>query len=182
MLRKVLIALGILLGILLLVRWGLFRHTKQFSPAATARYQHNGLDMAVEYSQPSKKGRVLFGTEAQRALIPYGRVWRTGANEATLLRVSKDIVLMGKVLKAGRYSLWTIPQPSSWTVIVNGEVGQWGTEYDAKQDVLRVEVPASSGPQVVETFTMQFAEASPTEAILELSWDTVRVAIPIRAN
>lgn len=178
MLRKVLIVLGILAAILLMARWGIFLYTKQFSPAAVAEFHANGLDASVEYSQPSKKGRLIFGTEAQQALVPYGRVWRTGANEATLLNIKQDVFIAGKLLKAGKYTLWSIPNPHQWTLIVNGEIGQWGTEYDPKRDVLRVEVPATSAPDSTEHFTISFEQSSEGADLL-LSWDTLRVRAPL---
>jgi hypothetical protein len=88
------------------------------------------LTVQVDYSRPYKKRREIFGK-----LLPYGQVWRTGANEATIFDVKQDIKIGDKSLKAGKYTLWTIPNADKWTVILNSETGQWGTNYNEKKDV-----------------------------------------------
>jgi hypothetical protein len=160
-------------------RFGLRNYTKQFSPEATATFDENDLHLRVDYCQPSRKDRLIFGTEAEKALVPYGQVWRTGANEATLLTVERDVTLAGKPLEAGQYTLWTIPGPDTWQVVINGQTGQWGTEYDEGRDVFRAEVPARTVPEVEEKLELDFAE-QPNGADLLLRWDTREVTIPIR--
>jgi hypothetical protein len=117
----------------------------------------DGVEVTVEYGRPNVKGREIWG-----ALVPYGKVWRTGADEATTITVSKDVVVEGQTLPAGKYALFTIPGEEEWTVIFNKTAKQWGAfKYDSGQDALRVTVPAKkaefvesmdievSGPQVV---------------------------------
>src|SRR5688572_13451014 len=95
--------------------------TKSFSPEGEAVFTKEDLMVKVFYNRPYKKGREIFGS-----LVPYDKVWRTGANEATTFETSRDLTIEGKTLKAGKYSLWTIPRPDSWTIIFNSEYGQWG--------------------------------------------------------
>jgi hypothetical protein len=179
--RVLLIILALVLIGFLGFRFGLRSYTKQFSPEASAAFHENGLDVQVEYCQPSKKDRLIFGTEAEKALVPYGKVWRTGANEATLLTVGEDVTLAGKPLKAGKYTLWTVPGPENWQVVINGQTGQWGTEYDETQDVFRAEVPARTVAESEEKLEMNFV-GQPGGADLVLHWDTREVAIPVRSR
>lgn len=155
------------------------QYTKQFSPGATAEFDQNGLHVKVDYSQPAKKGRLIFGEPTSRVLVPYGKVWRTGANEATLLTVEPAVTLAGKPLPAGRYTLWTIPGKDSWQVVINNETGQWGTEYDPARDRFRATVPVLSRTDTTQLFTIDF-EPQPGGADLHLHWDTQEVQIPIR--
>ncbi|RFS17288.1 DUF2911 domain-containing protein [Emticicia sp. C21] len=160
--------------VLALAFFGYMTFTKSKSPAATAVGNQNGLSIQVDYCQPYKKDRVVFGT-----LVPYGKVWRTGANEATIFDTKQDIKIADKPLKAGKYTLWTIPNPDKWTIIFNGQTGQWGTMYDESKDVLRVEVPASKIPGTVEQFTINFV---PEEggSDMAMRWENTEVKVPIR--
>ena len=110
------------------------------SPADIAYFRKSRQDAPVAkliYSRPQRNGREIFG-----ALVPYGKVWRTGANEATEITFFKDGTFGGKPVKAGRYSLFTIPNEKTWTVILSSALDVWGAyTYDEKQDVLRIEVP-----------------------------------------
>lgn len=153
----------------------LFRmYTKMASPETSAQISAKDLKVSIFYSQPSKKERDIFGT-----LVPYGKVWRTGANEATEIELSRDVTIGGKSLKAGRYSLFTIPEKEKWTIIFNSDLDMWGLSHDEAKDVLRVEVPATEGSEVVEKFTISFKEAE-TGADMTLAWDKTQVTVPIR--
>jgi hypothetical protein len=153
---------------------------KRASPQAEAAASLNGTTIRINYGQPSKKGREIFGK-----LVPYGEVWRLGANEATEITLSNDVTVAGKALKAGRYTLCAIPQPNSWTIVFNSKLGQWGAFfYDQKDDVLRVDVPASSADAVTEKLTLTFdtpktAEGTATNtANLSILWDKTTVLVP----
>lgn len=146
---------------------------KRPSPFATASGSIGNASISVEYSQPAKNGREVFGK-----LIPYGEVWRTGANEATEITVSKDVMIAGQSLKAGRYQLFTIPTADKWTIIFNSKLGQWGAFfYDPKSDVLKVEVPSSINETVLERLTIQIETAG-----LSITWDKTKVLVPITAQ
>ncbi|MDX1638013.1 MAG: DUF2911 domain-containing protein [Balneolaceae bacterium] len=148
------------------------------SPIAIAKVNHADSDTYVKivYGQPYKRGRTIFGD-----LAPYGEVWRTGANEATELTTTRDILFAGNRLEAGTYALFTIPGEDEWTVILNSELGQWGAfEYNPDFDVLRVDVPAMSTEKTSEAFIIQFDEVSGDSTAIGMRWDNTRVNIPIR--
>lgn len=173
---------GLLIGAALLALIGYFgfgymkTQTKKASPEEVNTFQVDGTSITVDYSRPSKKGRVIFGE-----LVPYGKVWRTGANEATTVTVDRDVQVGGQPLKAGSYTLWTIPQANSWTVIFNGKMYRWGVTYggeaqrDPAADVATVEVPVEVLDNEVEKFTIEVAEAPPA---LVLKWDHTQVRVP----
>ncbi len=134
-------------------------------------------DVTIMYCRPGVKGRVIWG-----GLVPYDEVWRTGANEATTVTLSKPVKINGKPLPAGTYSLHTIPGKTTWTVIFNKAAEQWGSYgYDAAKDALRVQVePKSGAPQ--EWMTFSFPEVSHDAATLELSWEKIRIPLRIEAD
>jgi hypothetical protein len=147
------------------------------SPLAVANVRYKTTYLKVVYSQPHKKGRTIFG-----ALVPFGKVWRTGANEATELTATKDIQVNGTLLPAGTYSLFTIPETDHWTIIINSEVGLWGSyNYNESLDVMRFDVPVEQipGDLVWEPFTIQIDHKNEVADLL-LVWDKTRVRIPVR--
>ncbi len=166
----------IVVAVLAVAFFALRTYTKSKSPEAVAVFKQDGLEVQADYCQPAKKGRAIFGS-----LIPYGQVWRTGANEATLVSFNKDVLLAGKPLKAGKYTLWTIPGANEWTIILNSETGQWGTSHDKSKDALRVNVASAMKPEAVESFTIAFAPQAGGADML-LRWDTTEVVVPIRVQ
>jgi len=119
------------------------------SPADSVRATLAGANLAVHYSRPSMRGRAIFGN-----VVPWNTVWRTGANEATVLETSADLVIAGTSLPAGKYSLWSVPSPDGWKLIVNNNTGQWGTQYDAKHDFARLDMKVERLARPVEQFTI----------------------------
>lgn len=145
------------------------------SPMAATAVRYKDAYTKITYSQPHKRGRVVFGN-----LVPYGQVWRTGANEATEITLTKDMMVNGKSLKAGTYSLFTIPEKDKWTIIFNAEQGLWGSyNYNEKLDVLRIEVPVKTNPVIYEPFTMLFNQKNELADLL-IYWDNVSVSIPFK--
>ncbi|MBK8290935.1 MAG: DUF2911 domain-containing protein [Flammeovirgaceae bacterium] len=140
----------------------------------TARYKDTYLK--ITYSQPHKRGRIIFGS-----LVPFGQVWRTGANEATEMTITKDIVINNSLLRAGTYSIFTIPDKESWTIILNSELGLWGSyNYNAKLDVMRFNIPTKTlQGAVFEPFTI-LIEQKNNVADIVLLWDSIRIQIPIQ--
>lgn len=136
--------------ILLLFSIALYAQDKpRVSPPAKASGKAGGSDITVAYSQPSVKNRKIWGQ-----LVPYDKVWRTGANEATTFETSKDIKVEGQALPKGKYGLFTIPGETEWTIIFNKKPEQWGAyEYNEKADQLRVKVKPGKAPAFVETLT-----------------------------
>lgn len=131
--------------------------------------------ITLNYSRPNVKGRKIFG-----AMEPYGSVWRTGANSATIISFTEPVKIDGKELPAGEYGLFTIPGKDEWTVIFNKGAKQWGSyEYKESDDVLRVKVKAIKLKDKVETFTIQFADVYPTTAKLQLMWENTAVSVDL---
>lgn len=130
----------------------------------------------VTYSRPQKKGRAIFGK-----MVKYGKVWRTGANESTEIKFYQDIMLDGKSVKAGTYSLFTIPGEKSWEIILNTELDYWGAySYKEEKDVLRVTAPASTSTEEVEAFTISFEEGDGQSGQMILAWDKTVVKVPLK--
>lgn len=147
----------------------------RLSPVAISRVTVNDTYIKVVYGQPLKKDRVIFGE-----LEPYGKVWRTGANEATEITFTNDVTMGGKVIPAGTYSLFTIPGKDNWTVILNSGLGQFGAfQYDESLDVVRFDVPASESDKIYEAFTIRFEVAGNTVSLV-LNWDNTEVHIPFQ--
>ncbi|WP_025765087.1 DUF2911 domain-containing protein [Dyadobacter tibetensis] len=176
--KKVILILSSILVLILIAYFGFKSYTKSFSPASQAAYQQNGLDLQVNFSRPAKKGRFVFGREQDKALVPYGKVWRTGANEATVFKVGQKVLFGGKPLPAGEYSLWSVPGQGDWQIILNAESGQWGTEYNDGKDFLKVNVPIRVRGEVQEMFDIYF-EPRPEGVNMVLSWDQTEAVIPI---
>ncbi|MGD1841381.1 MAG: DUF2911 domain-containing protein [Thermonemataceae bacterium] len=146
------------------------------SPLAMAILKKNNNYLKVTYGQPYKRDREVFGK-----LVPYDEVWRTGANEATEFTTIRDIKFGDKTLKAGTYTIFTIPSEEKWTVILNGELGQWGNySYDKvkEKDVLKIEAPASEIKDEYEAFTIKFFEKE-NGADMQLVWAQTQVDVPI---
>lgn len=166
--------------ILLLVGYIQYRKfaDKSKSPEDEVVYTDGGLRLNVLYNRPYKKNREIFGK-----LVPYGKVWRTGANEATIFETNKTITIKGKKLNPGKYSVWTVPDSTTWTVIFNSESGQWGINHKGEAnrnpalDVLSIPVLAVSQESVFEQFTIEFKKIG-EEVEMVLMWDNTVVAIP----
>ena len=130
----------------------------------------------VTYSRPKKNGREIFGK-----LVSYDKVWRTGANEAAEIKFYQDIEFGGKKVKAGSYSLFTIPGKKEWTIILNSDLDYWGAySYNDKNDVLRISAPAIELNSTVDSFTIQFETKGDKEGIMNLAWDKTVVKVPFK--
>ncbi|RYY64013.1 MAG: DUF2911 domain-containing protein, partial [Chitinophagaceae bacterium] len=129
------------------------------------------------YSRPAMKERKIFGD-----LVPYGKVWRTGANQATRIKFADDVSIGGQPLKAGEYALYTIPGENEWEIIINKGSENWGTNYKQEDDLLRVKVKSAKLANPVETFTMQFENIKPTSTDLAIMWDRTAVKVPITTD
>ena len=184
---KVLKWIGIVVVLLLIAGYFfgmpyLREQTKKHSPQRTATYQAAGITLKVNYSSPSKKGRKVFG-----GLVPYGEVWRTGANEPTTFSTDHDIYFGEQPIPAGTYSLWTVPNQEVWTIILNSEVPDWGvtllsggrkTTRNPEADVARVSTAALNLPFAEEDFTIDFKIISKA-VFMSLTWDQTEVLVEI---
>lgn len=180
--RRFLIFLGVgvgLIGVLFAVKYVERKETKSLSPEEEVSYTDGGVRLRVVYNRPSKRGRKIFGE-----LVPYGHVWRTGANEATLFETNSTLTIEGKKLAPGQYSVWTIPDSVTWTIMFNSEHGQWGINHkseanrDSTRDVLSVPVHAVTQDRTFEKFTIAFEKVG-EEAEMVLMWDNTVVAVPL---
>jgi len=151
--------------------------SKRPSPPGTAEVTLKNKEITIDYSRPSLKGRKV-GQE----LAPYGKVWRTGANEATALNTAIDLNIGGAKVPAGKYTLYTLPSEGTWKLIINKQTGQWGTQYDESQDLARVDMKKTSLPQSVEQFTISFDKKDENTANLNLDWENTRVSVEIKAE
>jgi len=142
------------------------------SPRDTARATVGGANLLVDYGRPHKRGREIFGN-----VVPWGQVWRTGANAATQLRTDRDLVVAGLSVPAGTYTLWTLPTQAGWQLIVNSQTGQWGTAYDSLRDLGRVPLTVGTLAEPVEVFTIS-VDAQGQGGVLSFTWDRTRVTIP----
>jgi hypothetical protein len=163
---------------------GLFAQAPQIefpapSPAASFKQRVGITDVSVEYSRPSMRGRKIFG-----GLVPYGEVWRTGANNATKITFSTDVKLGGADVAAGTYALFTIPGESEWTVILNNVTGQWGSyAYNPDNDVARITAKPATVAAPVETFSIGVSNLSAEgSATLYLLWENTRVPVKIETD
>ena len=136
------------------------------SPSALVTMKYEDTYVKITYSRPHKRDRKIFGS-----LIPFGKVWRTGANEASEITVTKDIVIGGKRLAAGTYTLFSIPNQDKWKIIINRDLGQWGAfDYNAAHNILTFEVPVQTMTTPYEPFTISFNQKESTTDLL-LMWD-----------
>jgi hypothetical protein len=147
------------------------------SPRDTTSQTIGSARLTVDYGRPSKRRREIFG-----ALVPYGAVWRTGANEATHLRTDRELTIGTMRVPRGTYTLWTIPAPDGWTLIVNRQTGQWGTDYDKTQDLGRAAMKVRTLSAPVERFTIVIEPAGQVAGVLTMIWDTTQASIPIRVE
>jgi hypothetical protein len=144
---------------------------KPLSPPAKAEATLDGKKVTIDYSAPSKRNRVIMG-----GLVPYGQVWRTGANAATTLTTEADLMIGTLHIPKGTYTIYSIPGEKEWTLIVNKQTGQWGTSYDAAQDLGRVKMTVAPVKDTVETFVIGIDKA------LTLTWENTRASVPIAVH
>jgi len=152
------------------------------SPQEAHNFTDGDLKIAVVYGRPSKRGRDIFG-----ALVPFDKVWRTGANEATEFHTTKDLDFSGQELKAGDYSVWTQPGKDTWRIFINSSIPEWGVDengnvaHNPENNKVIVDAPSSSTDQVTEMFTMSVEKADSTYNLV-FNWDKTRVVVPFKSK
>lgn len=170
------------IGVVILIFVGFLIYTAMFpkSPPTTATFNDQGLEIKVSYSQPSKRGRLIFGDEKDLALQPFGKYWRLGANAATEITFNKDITFAGSPVSAGSYRMYAVPGPNSFQISLNSELGVYfaNEEPDYSRDVLKVDAPVLLSPSESEKFTITFSKEG--DAInMDLIWDKTQIRVPI---
>ncbi len=147
------------------------------SPPKDAAVVLGGKPVSIHYNAPSAKGRTIFG-----GLVPYGKVWRTGANPATDLKTEADLMIGGKAVPAGHYTLYTLPAEGTWELIVNKQTGQWGTKYDQTQDLVRIPMEKKALVPPQETMSIAFEGTSGNKTELHIKWEKTDVSVPVIAK
>ena len=145
------------------------------SPRDTAEARVADRRIYVDYGRPYMRGRTIMG-----GLVPYGQVWRTGANAATTFVTEADLRIGGTNVPAGTYTLYTLPGESAWQLIVNRQTGQWGTEYDPAQDLARIPMRVERTGAPVEQFTITLQPASENAVDLVMEWESTRASVPMQ--
>lgn len=179
MIKKILVIAGILLAFVIMALIGFRSYTKSFSPQEEVSLENEDLEINIRYSRPYKRERIIFGR-----LVPYNEVWRTGANEATTFSTNSNLLIKGKMLPAGQYTLWTIPGEERWQIIWNKETGQWGVDLNQKAnrdpalDQLIVEAPVIPSSISFEQFTIDIKSVA-DDIHMILMWDETMIVVPM---
>jgi hypothetical protein len=150
----------------------------QPSPSAMLKQTVGLTDITIDYSSPAMRDREIFGK-----LVPYGEMWRTGANKATAITFSDDVIIEGKKIDAGSYSVFTIPNENEWTIILNKNTEQWGAgEYNEKEDAIRMTVKPSKAPMTFQRMTFMITALENHMAEIHLFWADTQVSFMVDAN
>ncbi len=147
------------------------------SPAAKASVTLNGKAVSVDYNSPRMRGRVIMG-----GLVPYDKVWRTGANPATTLKTTTGLTVGTLDVPAGTYTIYTLPAKSGWLLIINKQNGQWGTDYDEKQDLGRTPLTAKTAGTPMENMTIDFENTKGSETELHIKWEKTDEFVTVKAQ
>ena len=171
------IIFGILLSLVivtgLFLTYNLFINPK--SPRGSAEYKNEGKEIEINYYQPYKKDRLIFGEVQDGALVPYGKYWRLGANLTTKISTNQDLDFAGRILPKGTYGLYTYPYAENWVLVVHKTTGRISfSEPESKGIVMKINLPVQTLDESLEQFTIDFVESS-----IRIRWDTTKVVIPI---
>ena len=154
--------------------------SKRPSPPASAACKFSdGKTIKIDYSSPRAKGRKIFGEASEKALVPYGQIWRTGANDATTFVTDTNLNVGGKAVPAGSYTIFTVPKADAWSLVISKKTGEWGTDYPGeKEDLVRAPMTVSKTSAPVENFTIAFDQAG-SKCTLRMEWENTRASVEI---
>jgi len=154
--------------------------SKRPSPPASAACKFSdGKTIKIDYSSPRAKGRKIFGEASEKALVPYGQIWRTGANDSTTFVTDANLNVGGKAVPAGSYTIFTVPKADAWSLVISKKTGEWGTDYPGeKEDLVRVPMTVSKTSAPVENFTIAFDQAG-SKCTLRIEWENTRASVEI---
>jgi len=154
--------------------------SKRPSPPASAACKFSdGKTIKIDYSSPRAKGRKIFGDTSEKALVPYGQIWRTGANDATTFVTDTNVTVGGKAVPAGSYTIFTVPKADAWSLVISKKTGEWGTDYPGeKEDLVRAPMTVSKTSAPVENFTIAFDQAG-SKCTLRMEWENTRASVEI---
>jgi hypothetical protein len=178
--KKILIGVGVFVVLVVVGMIYLNHRNRTLSPPGTTEYSSEEFRFWVDYSRPSVRGRLIFGTEQEDALQPYGQYWRLGANEGTEFECTKNFVISGNVLKAGRYRIYAVPGPEEFEVFISSEIGEWGAfEPDHSNDLFSFKVTRKQLEEAVEQFTCRINSVSDNELEVIFDWNKTSLVIPV---
>ena len=154
--------------------------SKRPSPPASATCKFSdGKTIKIDYSSPRAKGRKIFGDASEKALVPYGQIWRTGANDATTFVTDTNLNVGGQAVPAGSYTIFTVPKADAWSLVISKKTGEWGTDYPGeKEDLVRAPMTVSKTSAPVENFTIAFDQAG-SKCTLRMEWENTRASLEI---
>ena len=154
--------------------------SKRPSPPASAACKFSdGKTIKIDYSSPRAKGRKIFGDASEKALVPYGQIWRTGANDATTFVTDTNLNVGGKAVPAGSYTIFTVPKADTWSLVISKKTGEWGTDYPGeKEDLVRAPMTVSKTSAPVENFAIAFDQAG-SKCTLRMEWENTRASVEI---
>jgi len=147
------------------------------SPPARASVTIAGKKVTIAYSSPRMRERKIMG-----GLVPYGQWWRTGADNATTLQTDADLDIGGLKVPKGIYTIYTLPGATEWQLIVNKQTGQWGTEYNQRQDLGRVKMKLAQTPALVDSFKIDLSSSGGNKGLLKMAWERTEVSVPFVVN
>jgi hypothetical protein len=179
MLKKILISLGVVVVLLVAAYFYLDNRNRTLSPRGAANLTNGELTVDITYSRPSVRDRLIFGTEDDEALQPYGKYWRLGANESTEVTFSQDVLLVDQPVKKGTYRMYAIPGPQYFELRLNSELGEWGAfEADSELDILSVMIPVLPSEHT-EQFTIALEPLYDTGVKIVFKWDKIKMEVPV---
>jgi hypothetical protein len=154
--------------------------SKRPSPSASTECKFSdGKMIKIDYSSPRAKGRKIFGEASEKALVPYGQIWRTGANESTTFVTNANLMVGDKAVPAGNYTIFTVPKADEWWLVISKKTGEWGTDYPGeKEDLVRVPMKVSRNGPPVENFLIAFDQAG-GKCRLRMEWETTVASVEI---
>lgn len=182
MLRKILIGFGVVILVFGIYVIYLSLTTKSHSPAAIASFKSEDVKVDVRYCRPYMKERQVFGNATTEVLVPYGQKWRTGANEATEIELTTDLIIEDKILPAGTYSVYTIPNPNHWIVVFNSRTNYWGASFSGdpfneKYDVLRARADVTALKANVEQFGIALQQSGERTIEMTFAWEKTQASL-----
>jgi hypothetical protein len=159
--------------VFILLLTGFASGQEPLSPPARISITIGGKKLTIAYSSPSIRGRKIMG-----GLVPYGQWWRTGADNATTFQTNADLDLGGLKVPKGIYTIYTLPGATAWQLIINKQTGQWGTEYNQRQDLGRVKMNLAPTPSLVDSFKIELLSTGGNKGLLKMSWERTEVSVP----
>jgi hypothetical protein len=180
--KKILVAVVVLIVFLVAALIYLNNRNRTLSPPGSSELANGDLLISIQYSRPFVRNRVIFGSKEQGALQPYGEYWRLGANEATEITFSRNVLFNGNAVSEGTYRIYAIPGAEAFELILNSELGVWGVfDPDAEKDIIKTTVPVEKISPPIEQFTISMLAVGDTTNV-NFEWEKVRLSLPIVAN